>query len=161
MRILLLIFITLFSSVVPLQAQFAKEAQNAVDDPTTWSYAIKRINRDQIEVHFKVTMQKGWHLFSLNPGDSMLIPPTFTFEPNSGYSLVGGIKEWGTIIEATLEGFDSKIRYYEGYALFVQTITLKEPLVKINGSHLYQVCNDKMCLPPTSLPFELTVQKLK
>lgn len=161
MRFLLFIFITLFSSVVPLHAQYAGGGQNTVDDPTTWSYAIKRINRDQIEVHFKVTMQKGWHLFSLNPGDSMLIPPTFTFEPNNGYILTGAIKERGSIIEAALEGFDTKIRYFEGQAIFIQTITLKEPLVKIIGSHLYQVCNDKMCLPPTSLPFELTVQKLK
>jgi len=51
------------------------------------------------------------------------------------------------------------VRYFKGEATFVQEVEVPTgKMVKITGKHQYQVCNDKMCLPPKSKDFSFTVK---
>ena len=128
-------------------------------DPTTWKYEVKKLDRNEYELIFHVELEKGWHIFSQNPGDSSLIAPSFTFDENGSIRRLGALREKGKLIETTFEGFDSKLRYFEGKVEFIQKIAYQGARAVITGEHQYQICNDRMCLPPTSKKFEFLTTK--
>jgi thiol:disulfide interchange protein DsbD len=133
---------------------FAKaQVAQPVGDPTSWTYEVSR-NGDSYEVAFKVDLKEGWHVWSLEPGDEFLIPPSFEFAKDDNLKLDGGVAERGKVLTVTMEGVDNPVRYFEGSAVFVQKLKLKKP-GKIKGEHVYQVCNDHMCLAPVTKQFEL------
>ncbi len=129
-------------------------------DPTTWTYTAKRKFGNHFELFFKVKLSGGWHIYALDPGgDESLIPPTFTFEPDPKVKLAGKMKEVGKPVTELTEGIDKAINYFKGEATFVQEVEVPWGMsVKIKGKHEYQVCNDKMCLPPKSKVFSFTVK---
>jgi thiol:disulfide interchange protein DsbD len=45
-----------------------------------WNVSTKTISEKEAEVIYKATLDHHWHIWSVNPGDEMLIPPSFTFE---------------------------------------------------------------------------------
>ena len=56
-----------------------------------------------------------------------------------------------------MDGIDGKVTYLSGKADYIQEITLVKP-TKITGKHRYQVCNDKMCLPPVDKDFSFEIK---
>lgn len=145
-------------AITPLKAQVGNlTPQEPIADPTEWKLSAHKLDNKTYELIFQVTLQKGWHLFSLNPGAPSLIPPSFSFTPDKKYKKTGTITEEGNLEEANLEGFDMKVRYFEGEVRFTQKVILKENGMTISGTHTYQVCNDVICLPPTVKPFEFRI----
>ena len=51
-----------------------------------------------------------------------------------------------------MEGIDNPVTYLSGKVDYVQKVKVKRS-GKDNGEHEYQVCNDKMCLPPKKKKF--------
>ena len=65
-------------------------------DPTTWSFKVKKVQANDYELTIHCTLKPEWHLWSIDPGgDGLLIPPSFTFNKNSDIEIVGKIKEKG------------------------------------------------------------------
>jgi len=133
--------------------------RKAADIPIRWSYEVKKLDRNEYELIFRADLQKGWHIFSQNPGDSSLIGPTFSFDDNGNIRRLGELKEKGKLTETTMEGYDAKIRYFEGVVEFIQKISYLGESTKITGEHRFQICNDNMCLPPATQRFEFLIAK--
>lgn len=129
-----------------------------IADPTDWTYELRKTASHTYELVFHVTLKDGWHIFSQDPGDEYLIPPSFLFEKNEDVKLNGAVEEHGKIITAAFEGVDSPVRYFEGKADFVQLVQVNKP-TEIIGTHEYQVCNDKICLPPVTRSFRFPIQE--
>lgn len=129
-------------------------------DPTTWTYQAKRKFGNRFELIFKVKLTGGWHVYALDPGgDESLIPPSFKFDEDKNVKLVGAVKELNKPITEPVEGYDKPVNYFKGEATFVQEVEVPWGMtVKIKGTHEYQVCNDKVCLPPKSKAFSFTVK---
>lgn len=146
-----LLLLVLFLTIPRLHAQL-------VQDPTEWRYEVRKKgdNKYQLVFHVKLT-KPDWHIYSLNPGgDGTLIPPSFTFKKGKDYKLVGKVKEAnGKRVTEDIEGVGT-VHYFKNSVDFVQEVTVTGN-TKITGSHEYQVCNDQMCLPPTSLPFSFDI----
>lgn len=159
--IFLLTYVMLFAGA--LQAQIVSGAtgisRTSNQDPTSWSYEVKKLDRNEYELIFKVTLNDGWHIFSQTPGDSFLIPPSFIFDENKTVKMKGGLTEKGKLIETTFEGVEGKVRYFEGTVEFIQNIVYTGTTTTITGEHRYQICNDRMCLPPVARKFEFKIQK--
>lgn len=149
----------LFDLTSVLHAQIIPNVQQQNIDPTKWTYEVKKLDRNEYELIFRVELEKGWHIFSQDPGDEMLIPPTFTFDENKRVKLTGMMEEKGKLTETEFEGFDNKLRYFEGEAEFIQKITYEGESTTITGEHRYQICNDNMCLPPATKKFEFVMKK--
>ncbi|HRO43576.1 MAG TPA: protein-disulfide reductase DsbD family protein [Flavipsychrobacter sp.] len=128
-----------------------------ISDPTSWSYHVKKKGTNEYELIFHVELKEGWHIFSQNAGDEFLIPPSFKFKKNGTIKFVGKVSERGKLKTERMEGIDNPINYYEAKADFVQVVKAR-PGVSISGEHEYQVCNDKMCLPPKKKNFEFVVK---
>lgn len=137
-----------------------KEAGAQIKDPTTWTYEAKRKYGNHFEVYFHVKLAPTWHIYALDPGgDGSMIAPSFAFAGNKQVKLLGKMKETGKPKEEVMEGIDGKVRSFSGEATFVQEVEIAGTApVTVTGSHEYQVCNDKICLPPKRKDFSVSIK---
>jgi hypothetical protein len=152
--------IKLFLSLLILLFSFMpnSKAQN-FDEVAKWTFESKNISTDKYELNFVLNLDDGWHIWSLDVGgDGMQIVPSFTFDNEFEQLLLDTINENGNITETNMEGIEGKVRYLSNKVLYTQTIKSKKGEV-ITGNLEYQICNDVMCLPPTSIPFQFEINQ--
>ena len=143
--------ITVCCALLFVTATFAQGAK----DPSTWTIRADPEN-GLYRVIFHVSLDKGWHIWSLTPGgDGTLIPPSFTFNKGS-YSLAGEIGEQGMATEMNFEGVDGKVRFYMAEAQFTQLIKAHSGDV-VKGEYTYQLCSETTCLAPKTKPFQIRI----
>jgi hypothetical protein len=133
------------------------EAQSGSATQVQWTYSAKKVSDKVYEVHMTAHIGGGWHLYSQNGGDGP-VSTSFKFTSNPLLSQNGKVKEVGKMITHFEEAFKSNVRYYENTVDFVQTVQVKSA-VKTNfaGSVEFMVCNDHECLPPTDVPFTVSL----
>lgn len=136
----------------------AAQAQ-LISDPTTWTYEVKKMGTDnQYQLIFHLSLKNGWHIWSMKPGgDGFQIAPSFTFSKTANYSLVGKTTEKGKKISETMDGVDGIVNYFKGKIDYTQTVKVTGNTI-ITGTHEYQVCDDKMCLPPKTKKFTFEIK---
>lgn len=124
-------------------------------DPSTWT--IKSEPADGMyRMIFHVSLQPGWHIWALNPGgDGSLIPPSFTFAKGA-YTLEGETGEQGISVEGKMDGINGTVNYYMSEVQFTQMLKAKKGDV-VKGEYTYQLCSDKVCLPPKTIPFSYRI----
>lgn len=128
-----------------------------VSDPTTWKIEARKKQGSEYEIVFKLSLQKGWHIWSLHPGgDGMQISPEFQFDKNKHLSLKGEVSEHGHAITGIVDGVDGKVTYFHDAVEYRQKATI-DGNTKVRGLYTYQVCDDHQCLPPKTIPFTVTV----
>jgi len=150
LNLCLLLLLTCFSAM-PSFAQMTA-------DPTTWKYEVKKKSATEYQLVFHVELKTGWHLWSVKPGgDGYQIPTSFKFDNNTGVKLKGSIAEKGKMITTAMEGIDGKVNYYAGNVDYIQNVTVAAGATRVTGKHTYQVCNDRMCLPPMDKDFVFDV----
>lgn len=128
-------------------------------NPVSWTFTARKLGTNTYEIHMTASMQSGWHLYSqVQPEDAIAIPTTFTINNNPLVSLNGKIKEIGKLEKFRDEELDLSAYQYAKKVDFVQVINLKRK-VKTNftGSVEYQTCDDKMCLPPKTVNFNVAL----
>lgn len=121
-----------------------------------WTVVAKKTGPKTAEVYFKATLAPTWHIWSQDPGDDMLIPPTFTFKDKAVVAN-GKARELGKKISKAEEGFKNKLNYYEGTVVFVQKVNFSGQKT-IAGSINYQICDPTKCLPPADFNFTAAVK---
>lgn len=141
----------LFAIMLPCRAQLTQ-------DPTTWTYEVKKVGEGTYNLFFKLSLKESWHIWAMQPGgDGFQIAPTFTFE-KGGYRKAGEIKESGAHKHTgPMDGVDGDVSYFDGQVVYTQTVHAKKGAV-IKGKHEYQVCNDRMCLPPRTKLFVFKIE---
>lgn len=150
MKLIICLAAWLFSMLFLAPGAWAQETK----DPATWIYEAKSIGNEKFALTFHVRLDTGWHLFSQQPGDEMVIPTSFTFTPSKHYQRQDKVRESGTLKVEKLEISDQPLRYYVSFADFVQIIKRTGALREITGELTYQLCNDRLCLPPRTVPFQ-------
>jgi thiol:disulfide interchange protein len=144
-----------FLFVVALCTMSVFSKAQIIQDPTTWTYEVKKKNDNVYDLIFKVKLKEHWHIWSFNPGgdnDGSLLPPTFKFDKNPNVEPVGKVKESGKLIKENNEVFATPLNYYINEAVYTQTVKVKSN-VTITGIHAYQVCDENQCLPTKKKKF--------
>lgn len=129
-------------------------------NPVSWSFSAKKVADKTYEVQMVATMQTGWHLYSQSqPDDAIAIPTAFTINPNPLFTLEGKIKEVGKMEVMKDKDLGVSANQYSKTVTFVQKIKLKAN-VKTNfkGNVEYQTCDDKKCLPPKTVNFDVAIK---
>jgi len=129
-------------------------------NPVTWSFSAQKVGDKTYEIQMVATMQTGWHLYSqVQPEDAIAIPTTFTITPNPLFTLDGKIKEVGKMEVMKDKDLGVSANQYSKTVTFVQKIKLKAN-VKTNfkGNVEYQTCDDKKCLPPKTVNFDIAIK---
>jgi thiol:disulfide interchange protein DsbD len=91
-----------------------------------WQISTKTLSEKEAEVTFKAVLDPHWHIWSVNPGDEMLIPPTFTIQGN-GVKTIGKAREIGKKITKKEEGYDGDLHFFEGTVSFIQKVSYTKP----------------------------------
>ena len=143
---------------IPLLVLSGSSFGQMIEDPTTWKYEVKKKSSNEYQLIFHLDLKAPWHIWSLKPGgDGYELAPEFTFDKNAKVKLKGGIVEGGKKTVTKMDGIDGLVTFYSGKIEYVQNVVVTGG-TKISGKHTYQVCNDKMCLPPKDKDFVFEIK---
>ena len=130
--------------------------QAQVQDPVKWNYAATKKSGTEYTVTISALLTGDWHIYSMHTPDGGPVPTTFNFKRNPLVTLDGNVKEAGNAKTVHDEIFGIDVKYYGETVSFVQTVKLKSGVkTNLSGTIKYMVCNDKMCLPPKTIPFNI------
>jgi hypothetical protein len=125
--------------------------------PVHWSYAAKKINKNEAVVFLKATIDDGWHIYSQTVKDGGPIKTSFTFSPSAAYTLIGTTIEPMPITKNE-KVFNMDVSYFEKSVIFQQKVRLKANQIIVKGTLEYMTCNDKQCLPPEDIDISIEVK---
>ncbi len=128
-----------------------------VENHVKWAFAAKRTSATEATVFAKVTIDEGWHIYSQHIKEGGPIKTEFTFSPSKQYVLIGKTDEPKTVAKFDKQ-FKMNISFFEKEVIFQQKIKLKSPgAAAIKGKVEFAVCNDKQCLPPDEVAFNVAI----
>lgn len=129
------------------------QSYSQILDPVQWTFESTQDGRE-VQLTFKATIDKGWHLYDTDLPDSGPIPTSINYTDSDQYEVEGVIEKGSEPIVSFDTAFDMDLSYYENEAEFTQTILLNtdDPVV-IEGYVEFMCCNDEMCLPPSEADF--------
>jgi len=132
-------------------------ASAQMKQPVSWEFSAKKIADKTYEVHMTATISGKYHMYAQkNTGD--VVPVSFAFTKNPLLTLQGGVKEVGKLVSKYEEVWKTKVNYYEGKVDFVQIVKTKVAApVSVKGTLNFMVCDDRQCLPPTDVNFDVKV----
>lgn len=136
---------------------FAGFANAQINNPVIWTYTAKKTGNKTYELHMTATISGNWHLYAQDAGEGPE-PTTFAFTANPLISFNGNVKEVGKMEKSYDKNFNSVLKYYAKGVDFVQKINVRSSIATVvKGTVTYMVCNDRQCLPPKDVPFEIKV----
>lgn len=132
-------------------------------DPTTWSASLPKQPAkvgDVVTVRIQAAISGDWHIYSndLNP-DIGPLPTSFKFTTTDGLQRIGNPVPVG-VEEKFEEVWNSKIRQFEGKAVFLQQVKVLKPNAELAGTVEYMACSSKdgTCLPPAEASFAVQIK---
>lgn len=141
-------------------AIFFNMAIYAQQRPISWTIELNPLEEGEaFELVCKATIQDGWYIYSqfLNP-DEGPIPTSIMLDENEAIEVIGEPSESGHKKEGHDPIFDMFIVKFSKTVDFVQKIKLTDKSTTISGVIEYMTCDDEQCLPPTEVPFSLTLE---
>jgi len=150
MRSILLAAIILFSAI-SLNAQSL--------NPVSWTFTSKKTGDKTYEVHMTANIQSGWHLYSqTQPEDAIAYPTSVTINNNPLLKMDGKVKEVGKLEKYKDATVNATNHQYSKKVDFVQVVKLKTTAkTNVTGSVEFQTCDDKKCLPPKTVNFNIAL----
>ena len=138
----------------------ATSAGAQVLSPIQWTFTSKKIADKVYELRLTANIQNSWHLYSqTQPADAINIPTEIVFNKNPFISLDGKAKEIGKMEVYQDKRLGISANQYKDKVEFVQKLKLKSNVkTNISGTVEYQTCDDKKCLPPKKLNFNVTLK---
>lgn len=122
--------------------------------PVHWSYSAKKIGADQYILHMTAQVDEGWHIYAQDAGEGP-VPTSFKFEGNPGAQFTGKVREVGKMKKEFDKNFNSVLKFYENKVDFVQYVKVKPGTSAVKGTLEYMVCDNRQCLPPKDVDFEI------
>jgi hypothetical protein len=134
------------------------EGQTAEDDHISWHFSSLKQSGSEWKLLFTAVIDPGWHLYSQSTPAGGPMPVGFVFSKESGYRLVGSVKEMGMMRRSYDQVFMIDVLWYENNVVFTQVVkvTGKNDKRKVTGEISYSVCSGEMCMPG-SVRFSLDV----
>jgi thiol:disulfide interchange protein len=113
------------------------------------------------EILVTVAIEKGFHVFSMNPGgDGSQIPTELTWPKTAGITYIGKPIEKGKLINKYEDAIEATINYYENTVSYTQKVKYTKD-ARITGNYYFQVCNEGMCERPTDIKIPVTLGNLQ
>lgn len=128
--------------------------QSEQPSPVKWNISISKTEIPfEYEIRAVAELDAHWHVFDLEPGgDGLLIGPEFQFATH--HIEIISVKAKGDLITKDMDGV-GVVRYYENEVSFIAHVRAKTQEIK--GTIYYQLCDPEKCLPPTEVPFTLSL----
>lgn len=145
----------LLFSFFSVAASFAQ-----IPTPVNWTFDSKKISDNVYEVQATANIQSGWHLYAqAQPKDAIAVPTTFEFAKNPLVLLDGSVKEAGKLEKFVDKDLGVSANQYSKQVVFTQRVKLKgKAKSNVSGNVTYQTCDDKKCLPPKTVSFNVALK---
>ena len=145
-------------SIVTVICMFCASAY-AQSTPVKWDYSAKKISDKIYGVHITAKIDQPWHIYSQTSPDGGALPTKISFTKNPLIVIDDKPKEVGKMINKYEEVFGVNVKYYNNTVDFVQIVKLKNNVnTSVSGTIEFMACNDKQCLPPTTVPFSVSLK---
>lgn len=146
----------LFFGLVALISLSCAQAQQ---DPVSWKFSATKIADKTFEVTMVAEMKAGWHIYAqAQPKDAIAYPTKFDFTNNPLVTRTGAVKELGKLQKFKDPSLGLTAHQYGNKVSFVQKVVLKvNAKTSLAGTVEYQTCDDKKCLPPKKVPFNIPI----
>lgn len=122
-------------------------SQAQILQTVSWDFSTEKINDTEVNLVFKATIEKDWHLYSQHFEDGGPIRLSVAFNESSNYERLGELNE---ITKAKVEFdeiFEMNIQYFEGEAILKQKIkVLNDKAFSLTGEMEYQTCREGECV---------------
>jgi thiol:disulfide interchange protein DsbD len=109
-------------------------------------------------IQISAKIENGWHLYTLDLDPSIgPVPTQIVLEKNK---LVKELQpfEVSTIAKKSYDAnFGAEVSFYERDFHAYKRIIVKKPTT-VKGELTYMLCDNKRCLPPQTIPFEIKVK---
>ena len=115
----------------------------------------RQLSATEIEVVFTAAIAPGWHIYAPDGPPGGPNPATLTTEKAVGAKAVGGLKASGNARSLFDPVFGMQVKYFEGQAVFTQRYRITSPAYAVKGYLEYSACDERSCMPPTTVDFEL------
>lgn len=128
-----------------------------IEQPVKWSYAAKKIAKDEAVIFIKATIDEGWHIYAMDQKPGGPVKASFQFMPSADYQLIGQVTEPQPRIVYDA-AFDINDSFFERDVIFRQKIKLKNNQAIVKGKVNFMVCNDHQCLPASDVEFSIPIK---
>jgi len=147
--------------IVFLSLLLASSSFSQIYEPVKWNVELKNTGDKTAEVQIHATIDEGWHLYGLNLPKGGPQPTSIVFETIENAGKDGAIQAPSKLLKQFDANFNMELNWYTNEAIFIQKFKLKEgSIAKIKGYVEFMACNDKSCLPPSKIPFNLGSSKV-
>ena len=120
-----------------------------------WTFTTKKIADKTYEVMMTANINGNYHMYAQNAGEGP-VPTSFAFNRNPLLQLDGKVKEVGNVKKVYEDAFGSEVRFYEKTVSFIQQVKVRGSAKNsLAGKVEFMVCNDKECLPPATVDFNV------
>jgi len=124
--------------------------------PVQWNFSIQKLSDTLYQALFAAQIDKGWYIYSHHIEGDGPIPTSVSFNKSEEYYPIGSLEESGPHrISGVDPIFGIPIVKYKGEVFFRQQLVVKDSTKPITGELEFMTCDDKRCLPPEFVPFEL------
>ncbi|WP_246075170.1 protein-disulfide reductase DsbD family protein [Gracilimonas mengyeensis] len=134
-----------------MMSPFFLQAQ--IPDPVSFSVSSSPdtvLAGETFEIEIEASIEGDWHLYSiLNAEDAGPFPTEFSAKSNN-FVLTGEVTESDADVEYD-PNFETELGWHSSFASFAVPIAIKtdrEGRQNLDIEVYYQVCDDKVCLPP-------------
>ena len=130
--------------------------------PITWTFSALQAADGQEMVQLQAVCEAGWHIYALTlPRDDGPFPTVIRVTESKDFEKGGDVAEPAPQ-EHEDPNFQMTVRYHEGKPVF--TIPIKrhtQEAFTVSGEVEYMSCNDRTCLPPQVVKFNVIIPAAK
>ncbi len=137
-------------------------ADNGILEPVKWSLEVQQETDGAYTLALKANIDKGWYIYSqfIEEEDGPE-PTSVEFDEDPNVEVLGKTEE---VSDHKVSGFDKvfqmNVTKYKGDVTFLQKIKVEDADKPVNGLVYFMTCDDSRCLPPTEVPFKVTLASL-
>lgn len=139
---------------------------NQPENPIKWTLTVESAKQpiktgDQFVANLTAQIEEGWHLYSLDEIPNGPRPTRIALSAEQPFELAGEIEQPVPIVKYD-ENFGVETQYYEESVTFSLPIkslsSAKAGKTNLTVQTRYQVCNERLCLPPKSVTVETPIE---
>ena len=139
------------------------EEEQKILEPVKWTMSATKGAGNKVVLNFNAKIQEKWGVYAQGEAkDGGPVPTTFTFEENENVLPVKG--ELTESSEHLFEGyeplFEMDIKKFKEEVSFIKEIDVTKAEGTFKGYLQFMTCDDKQCLPPAYVDFELDLATL-
>jgi thiol:disulfide interchange protein len=126
---------------------FVLATSSQIINPVKWTFSTRQVDQEQVDLIFKASISKPWHMYGLNIAEGGPIPTTINFTGIKGFELKGKPSQTPNPEVVDDKLFNMKLELHGNQVKFIQRIKkIQRDSIIIHGTMDYMTCSDMQCV---------------